>query len=189
MFYNPANDPAVINGIQEAYGFKIGDVVEYTNPQGVKFGPRKVIGFPENCSLSGDRVYINSDSPWYPVEAKKLEHVRTMAEVETIKDEPRYPKHGGDCEYTEDCMWGVDGWCDRPEDRKCVIAKIVAVKDKPRITIEVSCGIVQNVYTSLETDVEVDVLDFDDNGSLSDGERKDMKKYLERVIAEQRLIY
>jgi hypothetical protein len=26
--YNPANDPEVINGIQEAYGFKIGDMTE-----------------------------------------------------------------------------------------------------------------------------------------------------------------
>ncbi len=32
----------------------------------------------------------------------------------------KYPVRGGDCEYTEDCMWGVDGWCDRPEGRKCV---------------------------------------------------------------------
>ena len=32
-----------------------------------------------------------------------------------------YPNRGEDCEHTEDCMWGVDGWCDRPEDTKCVI--------------------------------------------------------------------
>ena len=36
-------------------------------------------------------------------------------------------------------------------------------KEKPRVTIEVSGGMVQNVYTSLETDVDVDILDFDDN--------------------------
>jgi hypothetical protein len=30
-------------------------------------------------------------------------------------------KRGGDCEHTMDCMWGVDGWCDRPEGKKCVI--------------------------------------------------------------------
>lgn len=36
--YNPAEDPAVVNGIQEAYGFRRGDVVEYTNPYGLTFG-------------------------------------------------------------------------------------------------------------------------------------------------------
>lgn len=35
----------------------------------------------------------------------------------------KYPKRGEDCEYTMDCMWGVDGWCDRPEKRKCVLAE------------------------------------------------------------------
>jgi len=49
--YNPANDPAVINGIQEAYGFCRGDMVEYTNEYGVKFGPRTIIGFCEPESL------------------------------------------------------------------------------------------------------------------------------------------
>ena len=34
----------------------------------------------------------------------------------------KYPKRGEDCEYTQDCMWGVDGWCDRPVNRKCVLA-------------------------------------------------------------------
>ena len=34
----------------------------------------------------------------------------------------KYPGRGADCEYTEDCMWGVDGWCDRPSDWKCVLS-------------------------------------------------------------------
>jgi hypothetical protein len=38
----------------------------------------------------------------------------------------KYPKRGEDCEYTEDCMWGVDGWCDRPADRKCVVEEMDA---------------------------------------------------------------
>ena len=33
------------------------------------------------------------------------------------KTTEKYPKRGDDCEYTMDCMWGVDGWCDRPEKR------------------------------------------------------------------------
>ena len=35
----------------------------------------------------------------------------------------KYPRRGEDCEYTEDCMWGVDGWCDRPAGSKCVAEK------------------------------------------------------------------
>lgn len=46
--YNPAADPSVINGIQEAYGFKIGDLVEYTNPNGAVFAPHIVVGFVQN---------------------------------------------------------------------------------------------------------------------------------------------
>lgn len=44
-----------------------------------------------------------------------------------------YPKRGEDCEYTEDCMWGVDGWCDRPKNSKCVIEKMDDKKDDPEV--------------------------------------------------------
>jgi hypothetical protein len=37
--------------------------------------------------------------------------------------------------------------------------------------------------------VEVDILDFDDNGSRSNEEREDMQKHLESVISGQRQIY
>ena len=60
---------------------------------------------------------------------------------------------------------------------------------KHRITIEVSGGMVQNVYTTLETAVEVDVLDFDDNGDRTDEEREDLENDLKRVVSEQRQIY
>jgi len=36
----------------------------------------------------------------------------------------KYPKRGGDCEHTMDCMWGADGWCDRLEGSKCEIQKM-----------------------------------------------------------------
>ena len=36
----------------------------------------------------------------------------------------KYPERGDDCEYTMDCLWGVDGWCDRPEGMKCEIEKM-----------------------------------------------------------------
>ena len=97
--YNPANDPAVINGVQEAYGFKRGDIVEYTNPDGIVFGPHIVIGFCEpekrihnyTVLLSGERmteericnrtVYINSDSPWFPVLPSSLKKLDNGADV------------------------------------------------------------------------------------------------------------
>jgi hypothetical protein len=78
MHYNPAIDSKVINGIQEAYGFKRGDIVEYTNPNGVKFAPHIVVGFVQNPSpdfLPENVVYINGDSPWYPVKPSKLKKI------------------------------------------------------------------------------------------------------------------
>lgn len=73
--YNPAKDPAIINGIHEAYGLRIGDQVEYTNPNGLTFGPHVVVGFVQNPNqdfLPDNTVYINSDSPWYPVKPSSL---------------------------------------------------------------------------------------------------------------------
>ncbi len=76
--YNPVNDPAVINGIQEAYGFKVGDKVEYTNLNGVVIAPRTIVGFVQNPDpdfLPNNTVYINSDSPWYPVRPESLRKI------------------------------------------------------------------------------------------------------------------
>ena len=58
-----------------------------------------------------------------------------------------------------------------------------------QITIEVSGGMVQNVYTTLSAEVEVVVLDFDDGRTLSDDERADMAAELERAEEEQRHVY
>ena len=33
----------------------------------------------------------------------------------------KYPKRGEDCIHTWDCIWGIDGWCDRPDEIKCVL--------------------------------------------------------------------
>ena len=129
--YDPASDPGVINGIQEAYGFKIGDLVYYTNPNGLRFGPHRVVGFvqiPAPDFLPDNTVYIDSDSPWYPVKPSSLKKISACEigdrqEGATAKQAAalKYPKRGGDCEYTEDCMWGSDGWCDRPPGNKCEI--------------------------------------------------------------------
>jgi hypothetical protein len=90
--YDPAKDPEVINGVQEAYGFKRGDKVIYTNPNGCEF-TFNVTGFrePEKRTHtytkipSGERVteeivcsrtvYIDSNSPWFPVDPARLRKV------------------------------------------------------------------------------------------------------------------
>lgn len=95
MMYDPATDPAVINGIQEAYGFRRGDTVEYTNPYGLTFGPHTVIGFvqePGATSLPENTVYIDSDSLWYPVKPSCLRKIETggsaeMSETQAIQRE------------------------------------------------------------------------------------------------------
>ena len=77
--YNPANDPEVINGKQEAYGFRVGDIVEFTNSNGVVFCDRqhKVIGFVPESTLLMEKfrertIYIDSDSPWFAVKPHQL---------------------------------------------------------------------------------------------------------------------
>jgi hypothetical protein len=40
------------------------------------------------------------------------------------------PKRGQDCKYTEDCIWGADGWCDRPKEGKCVLEELEKQKEK-----------------------------------------------------------
>ena len=53
--------------------FKVGDVVIYTNPQGVCFGKRTIVGtgpeFNDEAAARGAvRYYIEpTDTPWYPV--------------------------------------------------------------------------------------------------------------------------
>jgi len=44
----------------------------------------------------------------------------------------KYPKHGADCQYTEDCIWGTDGLCDRPRNRKCVLSEMEENKKKEK---------------------------------------------------------
>jgi hypothetical protein len=68
-------------------------------------------------------------------------------------------------------------------------SKEVTFTMEHRIIVVVSGGRVQNVFTTLKDQVEVDILDFDDNGARTADELEDMKKYHERVRAEQREIY
>lgn len=46
--------------------FKVGDVVLYTNPQGVFWGERKIVKLDERCNRP--TYYIEpTDTPWYSV--------------------------------------------------------------------------------------------------------------------------
>lgn len=77
--YDPSKDLNVINGVQEAYGLKRGDLVEYTNRDGIKFSPHVVVGFVQNPTadfLPDNIVYIDSDSPWYPVKPSSLKKIQ-----------------------------------------------------------------------------------------------------------------
>ena len=58
-----------------------------------------------------------------------------------------------------------------------------------KVVIEVNGGMVQNVYTTLSTDVEVEILDSDDNGTQTDNERDDMEASLGCAKAKLRQIY
>lgn len=131
--YNPANDPAIACGIQEAYGFKVGDKVEYTNSYGLIFGPYNVVGFvqePDPQFMPENTVYINTDSPWFPVKPSSLRKTDAQGSggflrktAERVKADAKCPNRGEDCAYTMECMWGVDGWCDRPEGNLCELQK------------------------------------------------------------------
>jgi len=88
--YDPSKDPAVINGLQEAYGFKRGDIVEYINEYGGTQGPFTITGFCEPKKrtynytelYSGEQkteericnktVYLNWDCCWFPVDPASL---------------------------------------------------------------------------------------------------------------------
>lgn len=53
------------------YKFKIGDTVHYTNPQGVYFGEKKVVGLEQRTN---NPTYLISptDTPWFSVDETSL---------------------------------------------------------------------------------------------------------------------
>ncbi len=63
------------------------------------------------------------------------------------------------------------------------------VQEPYRVTIVVSGGNVQNVYTTFPDGLEVDVLDFDNAKVGPAEEEADMVAYLGEVEKEQREIY
>lgn len=56
--------------------FKVGDVVKFTNDNGVKFGPHKVLGYttPEN-ELNGRFIHIDYDCVWFPTSPESLKKI------------------------------------------------------------------------------------------------------------------
>ncbi len=61
--------------------------------------------------------------------------------------------------------------------------------EKPRITIVIGGGAIQSVHSSADIDLEVDILDFDDNGTRSDEERVGLRAYLSEVNDKHHQIY
>ena len=52
--------------------FQIGDIVDYTNPQGLKSLRCVVIGFSEAVQSWGGFVHLDKDAWWFPVPAASL---------------------------------------------------------------------------------------------------------------------
>ena len=63
------------------------------------------------------------------------------------------------------------------------------IQDPYRVTIVVSGGNVQNVYTTFPNRLEVDILDFDNARVGPPEEEADMLTYLAAAVKEQREIY
>ncbi|MBT9132468.1 MAG: hypothetical protein DDT32_01221 [Syntrophomonadaceae bacterium] len=78
----------------------------------------------------GENVKVQKDSAhyWRCIESKRTPN-RTPAgqkggkemavELTSPTQSEKYPKRGQYCQYTEDCLWGADGWCDRPRGWNC----------------------------------------------------------------------
>jgi hypothetical protein len=62
--------------------FCVGDRVMFTNDYGVTFGPRTITGFrePDPDFLPERTIYIDSDSPWFPVKPSQLRKVDSPEE-------------------------------------------------------------------------------------------------------------
>lgn len=63
------------------------------------------------------------------------------------------------------------------------------IPEPPRITITVSRGFVEEVYTTLPIHIEVDILDFDGAERESPEEITDMEVYIATIKQEQQKIY
>jgi hypothetical protein len=53
-------------------GFKVGDVVTFTNEYGVKFENLVIFGFAKDDSFYGRFIHLFKDSYWFPVRPSEL---------------------------------------------------------------------------------------------------------------------
>lgn len=69
-------------------GFKVSDVVEYTNEYGVKFAPRVITEIMDNPIdwLPERTIYINSDCHWMPVRPSSLRKLDIDLEAEKVRE-------------------------------------------------------------------------------------------------------
>jgi hypothetical protein len=61
--------------------FKINDKVIYTNPQGVCWGEKTIVGYElwTGETYTAHRYYISpTDTPWYPVHEDGLRHIELV---------------------------------------------------------------------------------------------------------------
>ena len=52
--------------------FKVGDIVTFTNEQGVKFNGLKIFAFGEHIYPNSGTIYLEKDAYWFPVKAQSL---------------------------------------------------------------------------------------------------------------------
>jgi len=67
--------------IKTMEGLTVGDTVEFTNDYGLKFGPRKILGFRNRFKERDPDfarrlvVYLDNDSGWCPVRIDQLKKI------------------------------------------------------------------------------------------------------------------
>lgn len=67
-----------INILEEMGGFKAGDLVEYTNENGVKF-TKQILGFRTDYQIPKNTVYLDKDSYWFCVPISSIKPIKTLA--------------------------------------------------------------------------------------------------------------
>ena len=73
---------ALSNGIElidEADGFKVGDVVTVINGYGIPFPNMTIKGIEKEPREYGGRFYVWDDAYWFPDELKNLKHQKNEA--------------------------------------------------------------------------------------------------------------
>lgn len=59
--------------IQELDGFRVGDIVTYTNEFGISFENRLIVGISKTNLFYDRRFYIAKDAYWFPVKTEEIQ--------------------------------------------------------------------------------------------------------------------